>query len=235
MTAHSRRSSAALIGLAAALGGWTAHTVIYLLRPATALPDALPAGLARSTHAYMVPLGLALMAAAAMWGALGLRLWLRLGQRLEGATAALRSAWRWRRVDSPFVLGDAPRPPARLASLAVLILPAQLALYVVQENLERAAVHVPMPGLAVLDGRALLVHAAVVVLAAALLAPFLAPLARRAQAVERCEQLVKALLRAFRPATGFTPSSTAAWSATPVEQFGAQLWCRPPPLLSAAH
>lgn len=232
MTAHGRRTSAALIGLAAALGGWTAHTVIYLLRPGpNGLPDALPAGLARSTHAYMVPLGLALMAAAAAWGALGLRLWVRLGRRLEQATAALRAVMRRGRVEAPLDVNAVPRAPARLASLAVLILPAQLGLYLAQENLERAAVHVPMPGIAVLDGRALLVHAAVGLVAAALLVPFLAPLGRRASAVARVEHLVHALLRAFRAAAGFTPSSASAWTATPIERFGALMWGRPPPVL----
>jgi len=242
VTAHSRRTSAALIGLAAALGGWTAHTVIYLLRPGPdGLPGALPAGLTRSTHAYMVPLGLGLMALAAAWGALGLRLWARLGRRLQQATTALRAPWRGRRVTlpldgRPFESTDAPRVPARVASLALLILPAQLALYLVQENLERAAAGVPTPGFAVLDGRALLVHTAVVLLAAALLVPFLGPLARRAQAVERCEQLVRALLRVFRPSTGFTPSRASSWTTTPIERFGALVWGRPPPaLLSPAN
>lgn len=237
MTAHSRRTSAALIGLAAALGGWTAHTVIYLLRPGPdGLPGALPAGLTRTTHAYMVPLGLGLIALAAAWGAIGLRLWTRLGRRLERATVALRAAWRGNRVGPLVGAHDAPRLPAPLASLALLILPAQLGLYVVQENLERAAVHVPVPGLAVLDGRALLVHAAVVLLAAALLVPFLAPLAHRARAVERCERLVRALLRLFRSATGFTPSGAVSWTATPIERFGAVVWGRPPPpFLSPAN
>jgi hypothetical protein len=232
VTAHSRRTSAALIGLAAALGGWTAHTVIYLLRSGPdGLPGALPAGLARSTHAYMVPLGLGLMALAAAWGAVGLRLWMRLGRRLERATVAIRAARRGRPVRTPINQASAPRVPARLASLALLILPAQLGLYVVQENLERAAVHVPVPGLAVLDGRAVLVHAAVVLLAAALLVPFLAPLTRRAQAVEQCEHLVQALLRVVRPAAGFTPSAASRWTATPIERFGALMWGRPPPAL----
>jgi len=241
VTAHSRRTSAALIGLAAALGGWTAHTVIYLLRPGPdGLPGALPAGLTRSTHAYMVPLGLGLMALAAAWGVLGLRLWTRMGRRLQQATTALRAAWRGRRVAMPLgsvpLDGAAPRAPARLASLALLILPAQLCLYVAQENLERAAAGVPMPGFAVLSGRALLVHTAVVVLAAAMLVPFLTPLARRAQAVERCEQLVRALLRVFRPSTVFTPSRASSWTATPIERFGALVSGRPPPaLLSPAN
>lgn len=158
MTAHSRRTSAALIGLAAALGGWTAHTVIYLLRPGVdGLPDALPAGMA-----------------------LGLRLWMRMGQRLERATSALGDAWRGGRVGVPAGAADIPCVPARVASLAALILPAQLCLYVVQENAERASAHVPAPGLAVLDGRALLAHTLVVVATNDLLVPFLAPLARRA-------------------------------------------------------
>jgi hypothetical protein len=227
-----RRSSAALIGLAAAVGGWTAHTVIYLLHPGSVgLPDALPAGMARSTHAYMLPLGLVLLAVAGAWGALGVRLWARLGRRLERATQALRAPWRGRRPD---VAGDGTTPvrlPAGVASLAVLVLPAQLALYVAQENLERAAAHVPAPGLAVLDARALAVHALVVLVAASVVAPFLAPLVRRAQAVVRCERLVRALLRTFGPTRPCPPHPGTRWTSTPIERFGRHLWGRPPPAL----
>lgn len=229
---HGSRSSAALIGLAAAVGGWTAHTVIYLWQPGSVgLPDALPTGMVRSAHAYMLPLGLVLLAVAVTWGALGVRLWARLGRRLEWATHALVGAWRGRRPDTPVDVTRPVRLPAGVASLAVLVLPAQLALYVAQENLERAAVHVPLPGLAVLDARALAVHALVVLLAAAAVAPFIAPLARRAQAVERCEQLVRALLRAFGLARPCPQHAGTAWTSTPIERFGRQLWGRPPPAL----
>jgi len=233
-----RRSSAALIGLAAAVGGWTAHTLIYLLQPGSlGLPDALPAGMARSAHAYMLPLGLVLLALAVAWGALGVRLWARLGRRLEWATRALQGAWRGRRADLPAGPTTRVRLPASVASLAVLVLPAQLALFVAQENLERAAVHVPLPGLAVLDGRALLVHALVVLVAACVVAPFLAPLARRAQAVEQYEQLVRALLRSYGLSLLFAPHAASQWTSTPIERFGANLWGRPPPsgLLSPAQ
>ncbi|HEX3605152.1 MAG TPA: hypothetical protein VH134_04465 [Candidatus Dormibacteraeota bacterium] len=206
-------------------GAWLGHTLEYLRLTGAS-------GLGRATvglpHLYMLPLGALLTLLLADGGRRWWRRWADLGARLEHARAALRQAMRGRRTTAPgpVVL---PRLPVRLlwGPLAV----AQLLLYLLQENVEALAAGRPAPGLGAITGihwAAPLIHAAVALGLAALVALAGRRLWHRAERVLRCERLAAHLGR-LRGARSRQQGDAAAWRPSPLQRFGAQLWSRPPP------
>jgi len=214
--------------LLAVLGAWVGHGAEALRLRGTA---GLVAAVTGPVHLYMLPTGALLGLAVAL---LGLRCWRlsrELGRRLIRARRLLRHAWRGGASEAP--------PPAPVTSpgpgwLLALLAPAQVALYVVQENLEAVVAGGPAPGLGVLGGAhrsVVLVHLGVAGVLAGLVALVCHLLERRRRLAVRCERLVRALLllRGRRPAAR---RRGLLWLRTPHERLGAQLWCRPPPLAS---
>lgn len=227
-----RRVAAGAAGafvLLALLGAWAGHTLEYLRMVGGAGPG--PRGLG-GAHVYMVPLGALLALAAAAAAAGCWRAWLGLGRRLDRARAGLARAWRGGRT-APAPTGPVPRvsPPARLVALWLPLGAAQVTLYLVQENLESILAGGGPAGAGPLLGihrAATAIHAAVaLVLAAAMLAAGRL-LARRAGVLAGCERLLRVLWSPRRAAAGL-PGRARPRLGPPVDRFGRQLWCRPPP------
>jgi len=222
-------SGGALLALA---GVWLGHTAEYVRVEGTA---GLREELVGSIHWYMAPVGalLALLAAAAAVGAW--RLWSRLGVQLAAARQALARAWRGEGSARDHRPPGHGRPPAaaelRISRLWPLLTLVQLALYLLQENLEAAAVGLPAPGVHALTGThwaAALVHAAVALLLSALVVGLRRALHHRSVAVRAVRALLGVLLGVVRP--GDTQPVTSVVVREPADRFG-RLWCRPPPLL----
>ncbi len=222
------RYAAGAAALAALVGAWTGHTLEYLRVAGRA---GLGASLLSGVHAYMLPVGAVLALAATVWSAHCGRAWLLLGRRLDGLRAALRGALRGR-VAAPSPAAAPVSSPSRLLALWLPLGTAQVALYLLQENLEAALSGAPLPGL----GPVLGVHAGAaavqlgvaLVLAAALLAAGRL-LAHRARTVERCERLLRLLWERLRPRPRL-PAGARDAGPSAVELLGAGIWARPPPV-----
>jgi hypothetical protein len=226
------RTAAGLAGataLVALVGAWTGHTLEYVRVAGGA---GLAGSLLSGAHAYMLPVGALLALTAALCGARCRRAWLLLGRRLDRLHAALRGALRGRVPTAPSA-SPPVSPPARLIALWLPLGAAQIALYLVQENLEAAFAGAPAPGLGPVLGvhaGAAAVQMGVALVLAAVLLLGARLLARRALSVERCERLLRVLRD--RLVTGpRTPGRARAFDPAPVERFGRQLWSRPPPVL----
>jgi hypothetical protein len=215
--------------LLAPVGVWLGHTAEYIRVGGM---SGLRGELFTSLHAYMLPLGvlLALLAAAAgirIWNA-----WCALGRRMVSGRAALLRAWRGRTPDSP-PPGDAtscPRPGFLAVWVPLTLL--QLALYLLQENLEAAAAGHPLPVLAPVTGAhwaAPLVHAGVSLLLAAGIVVLARLLGRRGHAVDVLERLVHTL--AHHLGRSCDESLPAIWFPSPLDRLGRRLLPRPPPAL----
>jgi Flp pilus assembly protein TadB len=232
----TRRQRTALgVVLLAVLGAWLGHGVEALrLEGVTGLSSALTG----PVHLYMLPVGAVLVLVAALLGIQCWRLWLELGRRLSQARAQLRRAWRGGTGERP------PAAPERRALAAAsgglggwlcpLLAVAQIGLYVLQENLETVVSGGHAPGMAVLDGvhrPVVLVQLGVAVLLAGIVALVRRRLDRRSRQALRCERLARALL----VLTGRRQPMRRGgllWLRPPYERLGAQLWSRPPPLVT---
>jgi hypothetical protein len=198
-------------------GTWLAHNIEYArVRGAGEWAGASW----RSAHAYMGPTGIALLALALL-GVIG-TLWTtsRLARRLErvraGAAAGPTSERRRLRLT------------VDVATLAGLIWAWQLALWVVEENIELHLAGAPAPGLGVLWGAHVLapfVHLAV----AAALAVGIWRLRRPATELARALRAASSGLRALRPRRVVVRPALVIRTWTPVERWGRHLWSRPPP------
>ncbi|HEY2594057.1 MAG TPA: hypothetical protein VGK33_09175 [Chloroflexota bacterium] len=243
-----RRLAVTLAVLAALVGEWLGHSLnYYRLAGVGGLQSALTSGI----HDYMLPLGLALLVAAAAGAAGWTRAWLALSRRLDDSATALGLLRRGRRPadlgqggaarqgsTARTVLGrrgPAPSFAARVVALAVPMGALQCSLYLVQENLERALHGVAWSGLApLLDGygAAVWIQAAVAVLMAAALILASRLLHSKRVLVERCERLVGVLWqRAVRGTSSPLPRRSDVLPTSLI--FRSVLWGRPPPVLTA--
>ena len=224
-------AGAAAVVLLALVGSWLGHTLEYLrVDGGAGMERALLAGV----HAYMLPAGLLLALAAALAGVRCRHAWLVLGRRLDRARAALRGLARGERV-APSTLAPAAEvsAPAGLLALWLPLGAAQVAIYLVQENLEAVLAGAPASGIGPVAG----VHWAAValqlgvalVLATGLLAVGRL-LRRRVRTIERVERLLRLLWDRLLHGRR-SPRGARAWRPAPVERFGHQLWSRPPPAL----
>jgi hypothetical protein len=213
--------------LAVLTGTWVSHALIYALGQG---PLGWPDALLRSLHLYMSPLGLALALLGAALTVRALDVWRTLERRLRVASVALRRSAPRRLAASTATPLD---PPRGVATLAALLSVVQFSVYVIQENFERIAVSVPVPGAAVVAGRfapVVIVHVVVALTLASGLVFLQHRLHRRERVVLARERLVSAIARR-RVASLVHPLVARLW--TPVERFGRCLWARPPPLLSS--
>lgn len=218
--------------LLAFVGVWLGHTVEYVRVWGLA---GIRAELVGSLHLYMLPVAAVLLLLTALLGARLWRVWAALGHRLDVARAALAGAWRGQRpVPPPRSRVVVVAAPSRLGGVVALWLPlavAQVALYLLQENLEAVVAGAPAPGWGAVSGvhwAASLVHGTVALLLATLVVALGRRLHQRADTVARIENAVRSLwLRVGRVAGGCRPDT--AWRPSLVDRLGAQLWSRPPP------
>ncbi|HEV3234151.1 MAG TPA: hypothetical protein VG329_06345 [Candidatus Dormibacteraeota bacterium] len=226
-----KRSLAAwlVISLAVLTSTWLGHTLEYLrLRGA----DGTGQQLLGSVHAYMLPLALVLEILVILAMAAFYRAWRALGVRIQQAEAAIALAWRGKYPD----LSGRPLRPIRAItgrSLWMMLAPVELALYVIQENVEAMRIGLGAPGLGVVTGvhwPAIFVHMAILLILCNLLAAALHMLVKRARGVDQVERLVRLIGRRLRRQNN-APRLVPVWLATPIQRFGRHLWRRPPPLL----
>lgn len=223
----------------ALVGLWLGHTVEYVRVLGTA---GLTAELTGSVHAYMLPLGAALALAATIGGAWIWRCWVALGARLDRARAMAASLLRGRvpTTAEPPAAPATPRSPSFVAGVlaawpALTLL--QVALYLVQENVEALAAGAPAPGFAAITGvhaLAPLVHAGVALVLVVAGAALLRLLQRRARQVGVVEAVVRALLRRWRGLPQRLPLPATRDAAAPSQLLGRHILQRPPPALLAA-
>jgi hypothetical protein len=222
---------ASIFVLLAFLGTWLGHTVEYLRVNG-------PAGLLRvmtgSVHLYMLPLGALLVGLAVVGGMVWLRGVMSLADRLEQLQDGLR---RGRRIGAVHEHGAATVPgrAARAGSLWVLLGVTQVALYLVQENVESSLVGVRAPGLGAVLGihwAAVPIHLSVAAVLAVAASGLVRHRRRLETAVAQNERL-HARLWAGRIAPA-PAASGAPCPLTPHERWSSQRWQRPPPASIAA-
>jgi hypothetical protein len=242
------RLAVTLAVLAALVGEWLGHSVnYYRVAGVAGLQSALTSGI----HDYMLPLGLALLAAAALGAAAWTRAWLSLSRRLDRSTVALGQLRRGRRPADRGQCGGTrdggaaqrmlgQRGPATSFAARVIALAApmgalQCSLYLGQENLERALHGIAGSGLApLLDsfGAAAWTQAVVAVVLATALVAASRVLRSKHVLVESYERLVGVLWqRALRGMSSPQPRRCHLLPTALV--FRSSLWGRPPPVLTA--
>ena len=205
------------VALTAVLGAWLAHVGEYVRVWGW---GGFGSATSRQVHTYMGPVGLVLVVLAVLGVVLGLRSFHRLERLVTGLADGT--------VDPDTAMRHGRRFTLPVTSLLSLVWVLQLLLYVLQENAELRAMGVHQPVLDVLAGVhiwAAGVHLLVAVVLVAALWAGHRPVARLAELVQEVVAWLLARRRPLVPA----PSVPAVRSWTPVERFGRQLWCRPPP------
>lgn len=213
----------------ALVGLFIGHTLEYLRVWGTA---GVVASMTNPVHAYMLPVGGVLVVLSAVFALRLARAWRGLNHRLDSAAAGMRSIWRGRSQGTV-----APRPPStpgtRLIAIWLPLAAAQIALYLVQENVEAVASSRPAPGLGAITGihwAAPLVHLYVALLLACAVRICQVLFRRREMVVEHVEALLRAMVRR-RHTVAPRIAQAFARSVSPLERVGRHLWRRPPPLL----
>lgn len=230
MRNRARRSlaaNAALLGGLALVGVFLGHTAAHLRAYGL---RGLQLELNSSIHRYVMPrlLVLALVAVvlACLWAGLRLVTLLQHARRLRGDLSARDS-----RQAQVLVPGAASPTGWSAFRLLALLLPLQVSLYVVQENLETWWDTGWWPQLAVVAGpshsAAIPIHAAVALLLC-LAVTAVQRLLARVERVVRQRALLLVLLYA-RPAAAGGPRRVAPFIPRLQQFLGAVLWQRPPP------
>jgi len=240
MSQHWPRYAAPLWVMTALCGLWVAHTLeIEQLLAAGALnPGSASLSPFGGVHRYMAGVGVALLVVATLGGLRLWRTWWALCRRLEVTRQhfhrLLRGGAAPEHADAPDAM---PSAPARLVSLWLPLAVAQIILYVVQENIERAAVGRPLPGLGVLLGvhwAAVPMHLGVSLLLAFAVLVAAWPMRRKAEAIVTAQRALRTRLRWLFRAKPM--AATADWAQhvpSLRDLLGTHLWHRPPPV--AAH
>lgn len=231
LSGRAARVGALILVLLAFAGTWLGHTLEYLR---VSGPVGLLRAMTGSVHLYMLPLGVVLLAVALASGTVWLRAVLSLAVRLQRLRDGLRRGRRARPVSLGAVVPE-PGRVARAGSLWVLLGVTQIALYLVQENVESHVAGLRSPGLGAVLGThwaAIPIH----LLVAGVLAAAASRLVRYRHRLERAvaqHERVQARLWADRIA--LAPAvSKAPRVLTPHERWSSQRWQRPPPALIAA-
>jgi hypothetical protein len=222
-------------GLLALAGLWIGHTLEYVRVWGT---NGLQTVVAGSIHAYMLPLALLLIAAAALAGGQMWHVWMRLGARVDDAHLSLTALLQGRRGAAG--VGGATRDalpslPARIIVAWPALTVVQVLFYIVLENVEAALAGGRAPGFATVTGAhalAPLVHAAVALLLLVAVAELVRLLRRRVAVVAAVEAFVRLLLSRLERKAGVHALPVHA-AAPPLYRYGAHLWRRPPPALLA--
>ncbi len=215
--------------LLAFVGVFIGHTLEYLRVWG---PAGVVASMTNPVHAYMLPVAGVLVVFGAVFALRLARAWRGLNQRLDSAVAGMRSIWRGR-SDAAVAAQSSSTPGTRLIAIWLPLAAAQIALYVVQENVEAIASSRPAPGLGAISGihwAAPLVHLYVALLLACAVRISQVLFHRREVAVERVEALLSAMVRR-RQTVAPRIGQAFARTATPLERVGRHLWRRPPPQL----
>jgi hypothetical protein len=205
--------------LVALLGAWLSHNLEYLRvwGAHRFTGEALS-----SIHLYMGPAGGLLL----VGGALGVQSTARLARRLEGRLAELRGHGSGRAVAACPAGAWGAGWSFAVPTLVVAVWFLQSGLYLAQENVEAWLGHVSTPGLGAFTGAhalAPVVHLAVTLA----LVTGVCLLRRRVTALVAVVRAFSAWLRASTPVAP-PPAPGRSW--TPVQRWGAQRWCRPPPV-----
>ncbi|MGA7987426.1 MAG: hypothetical protein WCB51_03395 [Candidatus Dormiibacterota bacterium] len=228
-----RQARVAALGcvLLAFVGLWIGHTLEYLRVWGTA---GLVDSMTNPVHAYMLPLAAVLAVLGVLFGLRVYRAWQALNNRLHAAAMGMRRIWRGHAGDIAAARQGPTSPVAGLAAIWLPLAAAQIALYLIQENVEAIARAQPAPGLGAITGihwAAPFVHLYVSLLLACGVRICQILLHRRTVVVERVEALLRVASRRVRhplpPA--LTPAHRCA--AAPLDGLGRHLWRRPPPLL----
>ncbi|HVC05542.1 MAG TPA: hypothetical protein VND88_12785 [Candidatus Acidoferrales bacterium] len=226
---HARVAASASVLLAFA-GLWVGHTLEYLrVWGGAGLADSIT----NPVHAYMLPLAGALVVLGALFAIRLLRAWQALNMRLEQAAMRLRRVWRGR-VEQVPAAAPGRSPGARLVAIWLPLAAAQIALYLVQENIEAVARAQPAPGLGSITGvhwAAPLVHLYVALLLACGTRICQILLRRRTAVVERVEAFVRAAVRRLSDLPAPVSAPPAPDRRSPFDTLGRDLWRRPPPPL----
>jgi hypothetical protein len=238
-----RRLAVTTVVVTALVGEWLGHGISYYRAAGIA---GLQAGLGGGIHDYMLPLVAVLLALAAVGAAGLIRAWLALGHRLDRSARLLARLRRGDCQDALVPLSQQPAhvaglafmpsPLARVVALALPLAVVQCALYLVQENLERALRGLAAGGLGPLldgGGAAAWIQAGVALVLATILTAALLLLRARHRRVERIERLAHAFwLRSARDAA--LPASPQPHVTPARLLLGSALWQRPPPASSPA-
>ncbi len=233
--AQRHRSVAAPAAVLLALVGlFIGHTLEYLRVWG---PAGIVESMSNPVHAYMLPIAGVLLTLSAVFAIRLARAWRTLNDRLDRASAAMRHVWRGRGDPQPGTPATASSPGTRLAAIWLPLAAAQIALYLIQENVEAVARSQPAPGWGAITGihwAAPFVHLYVSLLLACGVRICQVLRRRRAVAVERIEALLRAVtLRRLHPVIGVgIPAQRQC--VPPLDQLGKHLWRRPPPQLLGA-
>jgi hypothetical protein len=229
--AHRQMRIAASGGVLLALVGlFIGHTLEYLRVWGAA---GIVESITNPVHAYMLPVAAALVVLGAVFAFRLARAWQALNDRLDRAAAGVRRIWRGQPDAVPGARAHRSTPGTRLAAIWLPLAAAQIALYLVQENVEALARSQPAPGLGAISGihwAAPLVHLYVSLLLACVVRICQVLFRRREVAVERVEALLRAIVRRRRTAS-IVAARPLARSVPPLDRLGRHLWRRPPPLL----
>jgi hypothetical protein len=228
--ANRQTRVAASGGVVLALAGlFVGHTLEYLRVWGSA---GIVASMTNPVHAYMLPVAGVLVAVSAMCAYRLARAWRALNQRLDRAAAGVRRIWH----GDGHELGAAALPSTPGTRLVAIWLPlaaVQIALYLVQENVEAVARSQPAPGLGAITGihwAAPFVHLYVSLLLACGVRICQILFRRRVAAIELVEALLRAIAGRRRVAAA-AMASPVARDVSPLDRIGLHLWRRPPPLL----
>lgn len=217
------------ISLVVVTSTWVGHTLEYLRIFG---PTGVQRQLIGSIHAYMLPLAGLLELIAILLAGRFYRVWRGLGLRSERAEATLALAWRGA-IPEASTSRLRRRRRVDLLPLWLLLAPVELALYVVQENVEATRVGLTAPGLAVLTGPhwpATFVHLAILLILCGVLAAAVGALVGRTRDVEEIERLTR-LIAGRHGTQASAPVPAPVPLPSPIQLFGRQMWRRPPPLL----
>jgi hypothetical protein len=203
--------------IAALVGAWLGHGFEYL-RVWGIHGFAAVAG--NSAHLYMVPMGGTLIVASVV----GFRSCARLARRLERHLSEMRR---------PGSVRPAPQRGAgwsfAIPTLVLIVWLVQIGVYLVQENAEAVLAHLRAPGLGPVVGihaLAPLVHLAVTLA----LVTMVCLVRRRVTQLAAAVRAVDAWRRLAPPVAPSPSTPVRAW--TPAQRWGAQRWCRPPPVVA---
>ncbi len=228
-----RQARVAVLGcvLLAFAGLWIGHTLEYLRVWGTA---GLVDSMTNPVHAYMLPLASVLAVLGALFGLRLYRAWQALNNRLDAAAAGMRRIWRGHAGDVSAARHEPTSPVAKLAAMWLPLAAAQIALYLIQENVEAIARAQPAPGFGAITGihwAAPFVHLYVSLLLACGVRICQILLHRRAVVVERVEALLRVASRRVRHPLPQAPGPEHRHARAPIDGLGRHLWRRPPPLL----
>jgi hypothetical protein len=211
-------------------GLFIAHTLEYLRVWGSA---GVVWSMTNPVHAYMLPVAGALLVLSAIFAFRLARAWHVLNERLDRAAAGVRRIWRGRAEEVSSAQATPPTAGTRLVAIWLPLAAAQIALYLIQENVEALARAQPPPGLGAITGThwaAPLVHLYVSLLLACVVRICQILFRRREAVVERLEALLRAIVRRRRT-TAVVTFGPIGRIVAPLERLGRHLWRRPPPLL----